>query len=139
MTPWTAACQAPLSMGFSRPESWSGLPFPSLGDLEWHLSILVQVVALEWLFIMLLQRLGVCRRENRRRQWHPTPVLFPGKAHGQRSLAGCSPWGHKESDTTKQLTLTYVLQTDYLLFFPSVLYSRFSLVTCFIPSTVYIV
>jgi len=33
MTPWTVACQAPLSMGFSRQEYWSGLPFPSLGDL----------------------------------------------------------------------------------------------------------
>ena len=33
----------------------------------------------------------------------PTPVLLPGKSHGQRSLAGCSPWGHKESDTTEQL------------------------------------
>ena len=31
--PWTIACQAPLSMGFSRKEYWSGLPFPSLGDL----------------------------------------------------------------------------------------------------------
>ena len=34
----------------------------------------------------------------RRRQWHPTPVLLPGKSHGQRSLIGCSPWGRKESD-----------------------------------------
>ena len=32
-TPWTAACQAPPSMGFSRQEYWSGLPFPSPGDL----------------------------------------------------------------------------------------------------------
>ena len=32
-TPWTAALQAPLSTGFSRQEYWSGLPFPSLGDL----------------------------------------------------------------------------------------------------------
>ena len=32
-TPWTAACQAPLSMGFSRQEYWSGLPFPSPEDL----------------------------------------------------------------------------------------------------------
>ena len=31
--------------------------------------------------------------EIRRRQWHPTPVLLPGKSHGQRSLLGCSPWG----------------------------------------------
>ena len=29
----------------------------------------------------------------RRRQWHPTPVLLPGKSHGGRSLVGCSPWG----------------------------------------------
>ena len=29
----------------------------------------------------------------RRRRWHPTPVLLPGKSHGQRSLGGCSPWG----------------------------------------------
>ena len=32
-TPWTKAYQAPLSMGFSRQEYWSGLPFPSPGDL----------------------------------------------------------------------------------------------------------
>ena len=33
-TPWTIACQAPLSMEFSRQEYWSGLPFPTLGDLS---------------------------------------------------------------------------------------------------------
>ena len=33
MTPWAVACQAPLSMGFPREEYWSGLPFPSTGDL----------------------------------------------------------------------------------------------------------
>ena len=33
VTPWTAACQAPLSVVFSRQEYWSGLPFPSPGDL----------------------------------------------------------------------------------------------------------
>ena len=38
-----------------------------------------------------------------RRQWHPTPVLLPGKSHGQRSLLGCSPWGRTESDTTERL------------------------------------
>ena len=40
---------------------------------------------------------------HRRRQWHPTPVLLPGKAHGQKSLVGCSPWGRWGSDTTEQL------------------------------------
>ena len=33
-----------------------------------------------------------------RRKWQPTPVFLPGKSHGQRSLAGYSPWGRKESD-----------------------------------------
>ena len=31
----------------------------------------------------------------RRRQWHPTPALFPGKSHGRQSLVGCSPWGRE--------------------------------------------
>ena len=38
-----------------------------------------------------------------RRKWQPTPILLPGKNHGQRSLVGYSPWGHKESDATEQL------------------------------------
>ena len=44
-----------------------------------------------------------------RRQWHPTPVLLPGKSHGWRSLVGCSPWGHEESDTTEQLHFHFSL------------------------------
>jgi len=36
-------------------------------------------------------------------QWHPTPVLLPGKSHGRRTLVGCSPWVHEESDMTEQL------------------------------------
>ena len=35
-----------------------------------------------------------------RREWQPTPVLLPGKSHGQRSIVGYSPQGHKELDTT---------------------------------------
>ena len=35
-----------------------------------------------------------------RRQWHPTPVLLPGKSHGRGSLVGCHLWGHTELDTT---------------------------------------
>ena len=38
-----------------------------------------------------------------RRKWQSTPVLLPGKSHGQRSLVGYSPWGSKESDTTERL------------------------------------
>ena len=36
-----------------------------------------------------------------RRKWQPTPVFLLGKTQGQRSLAGYSPWGHKELNTTK--------------------------------------
>ena len=36
------------------------------------------------------------------RKWQPTPVFLPGKSHGQRSLVGYSPQGHKESDMTKR-------------------------------------
>ena len=36
-----------------------------------------------------------------RRAWQPTPIFLPGEFHGQRSLVGCSPWGHKESDVTE--------------------------------------
>ena len=42
-----------------------------------------------------------------RKTWQRTPVFLPGGFHGQRSLVGCSPWGHIESDTTEQLTQTY--------------------------------
>ena len=38
------------------------------------------------------------------REWQPTPVFLPGESHGQRSLVGYSPQGHKEMDTTEQLT-----------------------------------
>ena len=41
-----------------------------------------------------------------RRKWQCTPVLLPGKSHGQRSLAGYSLWGYKQSDTTERLTHT---------------------------------
>ena len=39
----------------------------------------------------------------------PTPVLLPGKSNGQRSLAGCSPWGRLELDTTEQLHFHFSL------------------------------
>ena len=40
-----------------------------------------------------------------RREWLPTPIFLPREFHGHWSLAGYSPWGHKESDMTEQLTL----------------------------------
>ena len=46
---------------------------------------------------------------GQRRQWHPTPVLLPGKSHGWRSLVGCSPWGCEESDMTERLHFHFSL------------------------------
>ena len=43
------------------------------------------------------------------REWHPTPVLLPGKSHGWRSLVGCNPWGLEESDTTERLHFPFSL------------------------------
>ena len=45
----------------------------------------------------------------RRRQWHPTPVLLPGKSHGRRNLVGWGPWGREESDTTEWLHFHFSL------------------------------
>ena len=48
-----------------------------------------------------------------RREWQPTPVFLPGESHRQRRLAGYSPWGREESDTTEATfrALTLGLQT----------------------------
>ena len=61
-----------------------------------------------WLNLSLTFYWGGCPK-TRRRQWHPTPVLLPGKSHGWRSLVGWSPWGHKESDTTERLHFHFSL------------------------------
>ena len=146
----TAAHQAPLSMGFSRQEYWSGLPFPSLGDLpdpgieprsptlqvdylssesrilEWvaypfslKISFYFKIAHGEGAsqVALVVKNLPVNAGDLRdgstipgsgrspwRREWQPTPVFLPGESHGQRSLAGYSLQGCKESDTVELLT-----------------------------------
>ena len=39
------------------------------------------------------------------RKWQPTPVFLSGESHGQKSLRGYSPWGHKEWDTSERLSI----------------------------------
>ena len=51
----------------------------------------------------------VCVCVYRRGQWHPTPVLLPGKSREWRSMVGCSPGGRKESDTTERLHFHFLL------------------------------
>ena len=54
----------------------------------------------EWIHVLYMYQ---------RRQWHPTPVLLPGKSHGRRRLVGCSPWGRWELDTTQWLHFPFSL------------------------------
>ena len=59
------------------------------------LSVFVGILCLQsWRARALSLLFGQGSAFSWRRQWHPTPVLLPGKSHGQRSLVGCSPWGH---------------------------------------------
>ena len=84
-----------------------------------------------------------CRRCKRRgfdpwvgkipwgRKWQPTPVFLLGKSHVQRSLVGCSPWGHKESDMTEPLStrMHYILCVGYTVGFHALFFSPCSFVS----------
>ena len=105
VTLWTVAHQAPPPMGFSRQEYWSGLPFPSPGDLPdpgmpgSQVATVLGRIGLPW----WCRGQSVCLQYGRtgfnpwvgkipwRRKWQPTPVFLPGESHGWRSLVGCSP------------------------------------------------
>ena len=73
-----------------------------LKDIEY--SSLCYTIGLCYLSILCMV-VHICRR----RQWHPTPGLLPGKSHGWRSLVGCSPWGREELDTTERLHFDFSL------------------------------
>ena len=53
------------------------------------------------------------REDPLRREWLPIPLFLPGEFHGQRSLAGYSPWGHKEWDNWATNTLTFFTMSDF--------------------------
>ena len=63
-------------------------------DIGEHVSFKISVFVFLDIKLMGGERRGIARSygSSRRRQWHPTPVLLPGKSHGWRSLEGCSPW-----------------------------------------------
>ena len=72
---------------------WKRLFFP-----YWNIYFIGRKMSLE-------KRYGI----QQRRQWHPTPVLLPGKSYGRRSLVGCSPCGRWGSDTTERLHFHFSL------------------------------
>ena len=60
------------------------------------------------LLLVAVASLGIFTAcEETKEPTQPTPVFLPGEFHGQRSLAGYSPWGHKELDMTEQLIQSY--------------------------------
>ena len=123
-------------MGFPRQGYWSGLPFPSPGDLPdqgiepWSptpqadslLSEPPGNAVLPWTILVdqPAEKPDVRRvcggaeflhcRLQWRRKWQPTPVSLPGESHGQRSLAGYSPWGCKSQTRLSDFTTTARLQ-----------------------------
>ena len=120
--------------GFSRQEYWSGLPCLPPGDLP-NPGIEPRYPALQtdslpseppgkpvFTYSIYNSRdLGLITRSGRspwRREWQHIPVFLPGETHGQRSLAGCSLWSHKEWDTTERLTLSLYLQPNRIFTSP---------------------
>ena len=73
----------------------------------------------------MVKNLPACRRHRRwgfdpwvgripwRRKWQPTPVFLLGKSHGQRSLVGYSPWGHKELDMSMHACIALLPTNSY--------------------------
>ena len=116
---WTGACQVPLSMGLARQEYCNRLPCPLPGDLP-HPGVEPVSPASPALQVDSLplshrafpggasgkEPTCQCRRSGFhpwvrkipwRRKWLPIPVFSPRESHGQRSLAGYSPWSCKRA------------------------------------------
>ena len=121
-TPWTVACQAPLSTGFSRQEYWSGLPFPSPGDLpnpgiepespSWLLLLLLSHFSCVWLCAtpemaahQAPPSLGFSRQEHwsglpfpspmhesEKWKWSRSVVFNPQQPHGLQPSRLLCPW-----------------------------------------------
>ena len=76
--------------------------FPLLNQL-WRARLMSYLF---WYLYIIWNPVG---SQYRRRRWHPTPVLLPGKSHGWRSLVGCSRWGCEELDITEWLHFHFSL------------------------------
>ena len=70
-----------------------------------------KVAKMSWLLNPIATHLfwPLHKNKHQRRQLQPTPVLLPGKSHGQRSLEGCSPWGRWGLDTTERIHFHFSL------------------------------
>ena len=104
-TPWTAAHQAPPPWDFPGKSTGVGCckENAKFYKSRENMKFTFGVTAKKPLPLPRPQKFTLrFSSENWRRQWHPIPVLLPGKSRGRRSLVGCSPWGREESDTTER-------------------------------------
>ena len=119
-TPWTVTPQAPLSMGFSRQEYWSGLPCPSPGDLPNSGIKRTSLALADDLFTtsatwapLVAQKvknlpdnageIPGAGRSPAGGNGNPLQYSCLGNPMDRGAWGGYSPWGHKQSDTTEQL------------------------------------
>ena len=86
-----------------------------LWSLEFHFKTKYSLSIASLLRIFLQCRRAMVKKIPRRREWQPIPAFLHGKSHGQRSLAGYSPWDCKESDITEWQTLSLILRTKSTL------------------------
>ena len=88
---------------------WHGLSVPNI-ETQWDptretAAVMQRCLSENYFCLVMLE----VKQVYRRRQWHPTPVLLPGKSHGRRSLVGCSPWGRWGSGRTERLHFHFSL------------------------------
>ena len=96
---WRPESHLPVSVA-SPCFSWAALT-------PWGNAVLVEKVPHAWAFV---HRAGAPTASSSPHLcWQPTPVLLPGKVHGQRRLVGYSPWSHKELDITKHNQMGFIL------------------------------
>ena len=93
----------------------NGLQLHAITDESWNFNVEYPkypiIYIQQWYHFIAFKKWEISGFKHiyQRRQWHPTPVLLPGKSHGRRSLVGCSPWGREESDMTEQLHFHFSL------------------------------
>ena len=117
---WFSRVQLCDPMKYSMPGVWQIADmdrFISV-DFLWNLGFWILQMLYSGSFVLLVNGLRLSllfslyiffdwvRKISRERKWQPTPIFFPEKFHGQRSLVGYSPWGHKDLDITEQLVDT---------------------------------
>ena len=137
-TPWTAAYQAPLSMGFSRQEYWSGSPVPSPNNwwvgfklekamaphsstLAWKIPWAEEPGGLHSMGSLRVRHdwatsLSLFTFLHWRRKWQPTPVFLPGESQGRLPSMGSHRVGHDWSDLAAAAAAGFKL-SDYRMIY----------------------